>query len=91
MNKTDLIETVASQMESSKADAAKAVEAVLAAIQNGLTRDDKVAITGFGTFQKKTRAARSGINPATKQPIQIPASTTCSFKPAPALKDTIGG
>lgn len=89
MNKSDLIEAVASQLESSRTDASAAVEAVLAAIGEGVRRDDKVALAGFGTFQKKTRAARQGINPATREPIQIAASTTCSFKPASALKDTL--
>ena len=89
MNKADLIEAVASQMESSKADATKAVEAVFAAITDGVKRDDKVAIAGFGTFQKKTRAARMGMNPATKEKIQIAASTTCAFKPATGLKDAL--
>lgn len=89
MNKTDLVEAVASQLEMSKADATKAIDAVIACISDGIKRDEKVAITGFGTFTKKTRAARQGINPATRQPIQIPASTTCGFKPATALKDAI--
>ena len=89
MNKGDLIELVASQLESSKADATKAVEAVLESIAEGVRKDDKVQIAGFGTFQKKHRAERQGINPATKQPITIAASTTCGFKPASALKDTL--
>lgn len=90
MNKGDLIEAVASHLESSKADATKAVEAVLDAIAQGIQKDDKVQIAGFGTFQKKHRAERQGINPATKEPITISASTTCNFKPAAALKDTLG-
>lgn len=89
MNKGDLIEAVATEMKASRTDAAKALDAVLGAIANGLKADAKVAISGFGTFQRKQRAARSGINPATKAPIQIPASTTCGFKPAEALKDSL--
>jgi len=89
MNKTDLIEAVASQMESTKSDATKAVEAVIGSITSGLKQDEKVAITGFGTFQRKIRAARTGMNPATKQPIQIPETTTCAFKPSQNLKDTL--
>lgn len=89
MNKSDLIEAVASQMESSKTDASKALEAVLAAITSGVQKDEKVQITGFGTFAKKTRAARDGINPATKEKIRIAESTTCGFKPAAALKDAM--
>ncbi len=89
MNKTDLIESVASQMESTKSDATKAVEAVIESITRGLKTDEKVAISGFGTFQRKVRAARTGMNPATKQPIQIPESTTCAFKPSQNLKETL--
>jgi DNA-binding protein HU-beta len=89
MNKGELIELVATELESSKAEASKAVDAVMAAIQQGVAKQDKVAITGFGTFQKKHRAERQGINPATKQPMTIAASTTCSFKPATAFKDAI--
>ena len=89
MNKSDLIEAVASQLESSRADAQKSLEAVLAAITSGVQNDDKVQISGFGTFSKKTRAARDGINPATKEKIRIPESTTCGFKPAAALKDAL--
>ncbi|MEO0630120.1 MAG: HU family DNA-binding protein [Planctomycetota bacterium] len=89
MNKGELIELVAGELESSKADATKAVEAVMQAIQEGVKTKDKVTITGFGTFQKKHRAERQGINPATKQPMTIAASTTCAFKPATAFKEAI--
>jgi DNA-binding protein HU-beta len=91
MNKSDLVEAVAAGMGVAKADGAKAVEAVLAAITSGLKADGKVNLAGFGVFSKKVRAARKGINPATKQPIDIPASTSCGFKPAQALKDALDG
>ncbi|MGV6815514.1 MAG: HU family DNA-binding protein [Phycisphaerales bacterium] len=89
MNKSDLIEAVASELESSKSEAGKMIEAVISAISDGLKTEDKVAISGFGTFTKKHRAARVGMNPATKQPIQIKESTTCSFKPSQHLKDDL--
>lgn len=89
MNKAELIDQVASELESSKADAARAIEAVFAAITTGVQQQDKVVVSGFGTFQKKLRAQRQGINPATKEPMTIPASTTCAFKPATALKTAI--
>tara|TARA_R110002072_G_C7696140_1_gene512763 strand:- start:103 stop:399 length:297 start_codon:yes stop_codon:yes gene_type:complete len=89
MNKSDLIEAVASELESSKADAGKMIEAVISAISDGLKSEEKVAISGFGTFTKKHRSARVGMNPATKQPIQIGESTTCSFKPSQHLKDSL--
>ncbi|MEM8758124.1 MAG: HU family DNA-binding protein, partial [Planctomycetota bacterium] len=69
MNKGELIDHVANEMESTKADAARAIDAVIAAITEGVREKDKVVITGFGTFQKKLRAQRQGINPATKKPI----------------------
>jgi DNA-binding protein HU-beta len=89
MNKSDLIEAVASELESSKSEAGKVIEAVINAISDGLKTEEKVAISGFGTFTKKHRAARVGMNPATKQPIQIAESTTCSFKPSQHLKDDL--
>jgi len=89
MNKSDLIEAVASQLESSRTDAQRSLEAVLAAITSGVQKDEKVQITGFGTFTKKKRAARDGINPATKEKIRIAESTTCGFKPAAALKESL--
>lgn len=89
MNKGDLIEAVAGEMKGNKADAQRAVDAVLACITQGLKADEKVNIAGFGTFVKKHRAQREGINPATKQKITIPASTTCGFKPASSLKESL--
>ena len=89
MNKSDLVDSVASQLETSKADAGRAIEAVIASISQGLLEEQKVAISGFGTFTKKHRSARTGMNPATKQPIEIAESTTCSFKPSQQLKDTL--
>lgn len=89
MNKGDLIDTVASQLEMSKTDASKAVEAVIASIADGVRTDAKVSISGFGTFTKKERASRMGINPVTKNPMEIAASRTCGFKPAPALKESL--
>ena len=89
MNKGDLIEAVASQMGESKAAATKVVDIVLDTISNGVEKDDKVAITGFGTFKKKHRKARKGINPATREPIDIPASTSVGFTPSQNFKDSL--
>jgi DNA-binding protein HU-beta len=86
MNKGELIDQVATNLNTSKTDACKAVDAVLDCITQGIKQKEKVALAGFGTFVKRQRAARTGINPATKQPISIAASTTCGFKPATALK-----
>jgi len=87
MNKTDIVESVANELKLSKVEAQRAVDTVLGSIQTGLKADAKVAISGFGTFTRKTRAARTGINPFTKKEQEFPASVTCGFKPAQGLKD----
>ncbi|TVQ30434.1 MAG: HU family DNA-binding protein [Phycisphaeraceae bacterium] len=89
MNKGDLIESVASQLNESKAHATKIVDAVLEGISQGVQRDGKVTITGFGSFERKERAARTGINPATRQPIEIKASRTINFRPSQSLKESL--
>ena len=65
MNKLELTDKVADNLRISKVDAAKAVDAVIGAIENGLKKGEKVVITGFGTFEVKTRAARQGTHPKT--------------------------
>ena len=87
MNKGQLIEAVAAQLGESKAAASRAVDAVTGCITEGVKRDNTVTIVGFGTFTKKSRAARTGRNPATGQPMEIKASTTVGFKASQALKD----
>ncbi len=89
MNKGDLIELVAAELESTKADASRAVEAVIECIAKAMKKEEKVTISGFGTFVKRRRAARTGINPLTKEPIKIAASRTCGFKPSAALKEAL--
>lgn len=89
MNKGELIEAVASETGESKAAAGRAVDAIIQAITDGVKRDDSVTIVGFGTFSKKTRAARTMRNPQTGQPMQVDASTTVSFKPSKNLKDSL--
>ena len=64
------------------------VDAVLDAITQGVKDDGSVSITGFGTFNRKSRAARRGRNPRTGELMEIPASTTVGFKPAELLKST---
>ena len=90
MNKGQLIERVASELGSTKTAASKAIEAVIACITDGIKDDAGVTISGFGTFSKKQRAARTGVNPATGQPMQIQASKTVGFKPSQALKEKVG-
>ena len=89
MNKGQLVEAVASELGSTKTAASKAIEAVIACIVGGIKDDDAVTISGFGTFARKARAARTGTNPATGEPMQIKASKTVNFKPSQALKETI--
>jgi len=89
MNKGELIDTVSGKTGLAKADATRAVDAVLDTITDALKAKDTVAIVGFGTFAVKTRAARSGRNPRTRETIQIPASEVPGFKAGKALKDAV--
>ena len=89
MNKTDLIEQVASQAEISSNAAESAVNAVLDTISSSLSKDDSVSITGFGTFAVKHRNERKGRNPRTGEEITIRASKVPSFKAAKALREAV--
>lgn len=89
MNKGDLVDIVASELGESKAAAARAVEAVLHGIARGVREHERVTIVGFGSFEKKARAGRNGVNPVTKQRIEIKPSVTVGFKAAQALKETL--
>ncbi|MBQ3021370.1 MAG: HU family DNA-binding protein [Bacilli bacterium] len=89
MSKTDLIEFIAAEAGLTKADATRALDATLEGIKKGLKEDGKVTFVGFGTFAAKTRAARDGINPLTKEPLHIPEKTVVSFKAGSKLKDSL--
>jgi len=89
MNKNDLIDAVSERTSLAKSDAARAVEAVLAAITEAMQKGDAVTLSGFGTFATKTRAARSGRNPRTGETIQIAASKVPGFKAGKGLKDAV--
>ena len=89
MTKTELVEAVARELDMTRVEAQRAVESVFGQIAGGLTRDGKVQIQGFGTFQTKHRKAREGINPQTKERMTIPASKTVGFKPGQELKGKI--
>ena len=88
-NKAELIDAVAEATESSKADAGKALDAVIAAITDALKKGEEVRLVGFGTFSVKTRAAGKGRNPATGVEIDIPESRSVRFKPGAQLKDVV--
>lgn len=89
MKKVDMIAAVAANAEISKKAAAKAVDAVFEAITSGLTDEGKVTVTGFGTFEAKTREERAGRNPQTGEAITIPAHTAVTFKAGKGLKDCV--
>lgn len=89
MNKTELVAAVAAKAEISKKDAETAVAAVVSTITDALVDGEDVAIVGFGTFKVSERAARKGINPKTKETIDIPASKAPAFKAGKALKDAV--
>ncbi len=89
MNKTDLIDAVASDAEVTKAEAARAVDAVIDAITKALKKGEAVTLVGFGTFQVRKRAARTGRNPKTGETIKIKASKNPAFKAGKALKDAV--
>ena len=89
MGKAELVEIIAAKAGLTKADAGRALDATLEGIQEGLKKEGKVALVGFGTFSAKKRAAREGINPLTKQPLKIPAKTVASFKAGSKLKDAL--
>ena len=89
MNKTELIAEVAKKCGISKKDAEIAVSATLDTITNALKEGDKVQLVGFGSFEVKKRAARTGLNPRTKETIEIPASAVPTFKAGKALKDAV--
>lgn len=89
MNKTELIKAIATKAELNNKDAAAALDATISSITEALKADDKVSLLGFGTFEVRTRAARTGRNPATGETIQIAESKVPAFKPGKALKDAV--
>ena len=89
MNKTDLVNSVATQAELSKADSKKAVDALLETIATTLANNEKLQLVGFGTFELRERAARKGRNPQTGEEIQIAASKSPAFKPGKEFKEAV--
>lgn len=89
MSKSDLIAKVADMGGMTKVDAAKAVDSVAGVITMALKRGEKVTWTGFGTFEVRSRAARTGRNPQTGAPLHIPATKTPAFKAGKSLKDEV--
>lgn len=89
MNKSDLAEAVGQSFGGNKSMGGAAVDAVLGAITDALASGTKVQISGFGTFEVRHRAARTGRNPRTGEPVQIKASNAPAFKAGKALKEAV--
>ncbi len=89
MTKTDLVNLIAEKAEFSKKDAEKALSTVISAITETLASGEKIQLVGFGTFEVRSREAKEGINPKTKEKISIPAKKVPAFKAGKALKDAV--
>lgn len=85
MNKAELISAMAAGADMTKADATKALNAFLDVVMDALKKGEKVTLVGFGTLSVAERAARTGINPATRETIEIPARKVVKFKPSTEL------
>ena len=89
MTKSELISAIAEKTELTKKDSGKVVDAITAIISETLAKGEKVQLVGFGTFESRKRAARTGINPQTKKKIKIKATKVPAFKAGQALKDAV--
>lgn len=89
MNKTDLIDHIAAEADLTKVAAARALDALLGAVETALTKGESVTLVGFGTFLVGTREAREGRNPQTNAIIKIDAAKVPKFRPGKALKDAV--
>ena len=89
MTKAELVEFIAEKADLTKADAGRALDAMMEGITTGLKDAGKVTLVGFGTFTAKARAAKTGRNPQTGEPVQIPARTVPGFKAGNKLKDAL--
>ena len=91
MNRKELIEALAKKTESTKADADRCISALIDAISGALKKGDKVALVGFGSFEVRKRAARTGRNPKTGAELKIKASKIPAFKAGATLKAAVNG
>ncbi|MDT3766135.1 HU family DNA-binding protein [Priestia filamentosa] len=89
MKKIELVDAVATKAELTKKDAAKAVDVLFETITSTLAKEEKIQLIGFGTFEVRERAARTGRNPQTGEEINIPASKVPAFKPGKELKAAV--
>lgn len=89
MNKTELIDSIAGKSGLSKADAAKALDALVESVAEGLSNGDRIALVGFGSWSVEQRSARAGRNPRTGDAIQIPAKKVVKFKAGAGLSNAV--
>ncbi len=89
MNKSDLVDDIAGRSGVSKKDIDNVVKALFESVGEALSREEKVQLVGFGTFEVRHRQARTGRNPATKEIIEIPATKVPVFKPGKSLKEQV--
>jgi DNA-binding protein HU-beta len=89
LNKAELVSSVAEKAEVTKKDAEKVITAVFDVVEEALARGDKVQLVGFGTFEVRDRAARTGRNPQTGEEIQIAATRVPAFRAGKALRDAV--
>ncbi|EIC13668.1 HU family DNA-binding protein [Kingella kingae] len=89
MNKSELIDAIATESGLTKTDAGKALDAFTEVVKNTLKTGDSITLVGFGTFKVADRAERQGLNPKTKEAITIPAARVPKFTPGKALKDVL--
>jgi DNA-binding protein HU-beta len=91
MNKQDLVAQLSAQLELSKREAGEAVDAVFDSIARAVSKGDKVSIPGFGSFEKRKRAARTARNPQTGATIKVPATSVPAFKAGKEFKESVSG
>ncbi len=91
MNKGELIDAMAESSGLSKADSERALNAFIDAVQGAVANGDKVTLPGFGAFAQTQRSARTGRNPRTGEPVQIPASTSAKFTVGAKFKSAVAG
>lgn len=91
MNKADLIDAVSAQLKTSKKDVSDVLETVLHEVKRSIARGEKVAISGFGVFERQSRAARTGRNPRTGEAVKIKATKLPKFRPGAEFKSVVAG
>ena len=91
MNRKELVEALAAKTESTKADAERAVAGLIDIISDSLKKGDSITLVGFGTFEVRKRAARTGRNPKTGEELKIKAAKVPAFKAGATLKATVNG